>query len=363
VSEFEGLSRPRHISYKQLIKNILRKGTPKRVHHIELYHDAEVRDAIAERFELMRDVPPDDPHYEHRKLIAVNRFCGFDIVQSGLVGTAPTYKWLNANDTASLKRDAGRNFMNEHAGPITNWEQFEEYPWPDVNAPEATADLEWFEENLPEDMCVTCQTGHFAENLSWLMGYETLCYSLYDQRDLVEAIYQRIREMHVAEVKRVLQFDCVKIIWGSDDMGHKTGLLISPDDTRDFVLSGHKKLAEMAHAAGRIYMLHSCGNLTDIIDDLIHDVKLDAKHSFEDTIEDVREVKHAYGQHMALLGGIDMDFLCRAAPPAIRKRVRETLDVCMPGGGYCLGTGNTAANYIPLDNYLTMVDEGMLYSS
>ena len=38
--------------------------------------------------------------------------------------------------------------------------------------------------------------------------------------------------------------------------------------------------------------------------------------------------------------------------------MRHTLDLCMPGGGYCLGTGNSVANYIPLDNYLAMLDEG-----
>ena len=342
--------------------NILRKGTPRRVHHIELYHDPEVRNAIADRFGLMKGVSPDDPHYEHRKLIAVNRFCGFDIAQSGLVGTGLSYNWLKTEDAAGLKRQAGRNFMDEHAGPITNWAQFEAYPWPDVRSPQATRDLEWLQGELPDDMCISCQTGHFAENLCWLMGYEALCYSLYDQPDLVEAIFEKVKEIHVAELELTLQFDRVRIVWGSDDMGHKTGLLISPQDMRRLVLPGHKMLAEMAHRAGRIYMLHSCGNLTDIIDDLIHDVKLDAKHSFEDTIEDVRDAKRTYGRHMALLGGIDMDFLCRADQTAVRRRVRDALGVCMPGGGYCLGTGNTAANYVPLDNYLAMVDEGMLYA-
>ncbi len=38
--------------------------------------------------------------------------------------------------------------------------------------------------------------------------------------------------------------------------------------------------------------------------------------------------------------------------------MRETLQQCMDGGGYCLGTGNSVANYVPLDNYLAMVDEG-----
>ena len=53
-----------------------------------------------------------------------------------------------------------------------------------------------------------------------------------------------------------------------------------------------------------------------------------------------------------------MDFLCRASEAAIRQRVRETLVQCLPGGGYCLGTGNSVANYIPLPNYLAMLDEG-----
>ena len=195
------------------------------------------------------------------------------------------------------------------------------------------------------------------------MGYETLCYALFDQRDLVKAISEKLREYYIACQKRRLQFDRIKIVWASDDMGFKTGLMISPDDTREFILPGHKELAQISHEAGKPYLLHACGNLTDIIDDLIDDVKIDAKHSYEDTIGDVCEVKYTYGRRIAMLGGLDMDFLCRSDEQAIRKRVRDTLDVCMPRGGYCLGTGNSVANYIPLDNYLAMVDEGRLYSA
>ena len=64
-----------------------------------------------------------------------------------------------------------------------------------------------------------------------------------------------------------------------------------------------------------------------------------------------------------MIGGIDVDFLCRSDEQSIRRRVRDTLNVCQAGGGYCLGTGNSVANYIPLDNYLAMVDEGRLYGS
>ncbi|MFH1084339.1 MAG: uroporphyrinogen decarboxylase family protein, partial [Chloroflexota bacterium] len=134
-------------------------------------------------------------------------------------------------------------------------------------------------------------------------------------------------------------------------------------DLREFVFPGHKLMAEMAHRAGRPYLLHACGNLSEVMEDLIGDVGIDAKHSFEDTIEDVIADKRLYGDRIALLGGIDVDFLCRADEAAIRARVRRTLKACMPGGGYCLGTGNSVANYIPLESYLIMLDEGRRWAA
>jgi uroporphyrinogen decarboxylase len=329
---------------------------------MELFHDGEIAEAIVRKFDLLPRVRPDDPYYNQKRLIAVNRFVGFDYVVAGLVGLDFPLKSARADDTAALKHTGGRYFAEEHAGPITNWEEFECYPWPDPTQADAARDLEWFSENLPDDLCLVGGLGaHFAELLTWMMGYETLCFALFDQRDLVAAIAARLRDFFRVWLRRVLEFDRVKMVWGSDDMGFKTGLMLSPADMREFVLAGHREQAARSHAAGRPYLLHACGNLSAIMDDLVTDVKIDAKHSFEDTIEDVREAKKTYGRRIALLGGVDVDFLCRSDEQAVRRRVRETLQACLPGGGYCLGTGNSVANYIPLDHYLAMVDEGRLY--
>jgi len=362
MTRYPYLEKKHQPDWKALIANLKREGTPRRVHHMELFHDGEVQRALIDRYDLGKGLDAGDPNRGRWEYIRLRRFLGFDYVSASMVGLKMPTHDLVTQDTAGLAREGGRSFMNEHAGPITSWEEFEQYPWPDPNTPEATEAIEWFQENLPEDMCIASHTGHFDEYLVWLMGYETLCYALYDQRDLVEAIRQKVLEFHTTEVKRILEYDRVKILWGSDDMGFKTGLLISPEDTRELVLTGHKKLARMAHEAGRLYLLHACGKLTDIMEDLIEDVKLDGKHSFEDTIEDVRQAKKTYGKRLSLIGGIDMDFICRQSEEAIRSRVRQTLEVCLPGGGYCLGTGNTVANYVPLENYLAMVDEGWKWS-
>jgi uroporphyrinogen decarboxylase len=320
---------------------------------------ARVQTAICEKFGLLDELHPDDPFYAQKSQVRLQRFLGYDYVRCGVEALEMPLKRAAIDDTAELQREGGRSYMEEHQGPIANWEEYEAYPWPDPSTA-STASLEWYQENLPDDMCIIGSGGfaHFAEYLTWLMGYETLCYALYDQRDLVQAISQRLIEMFRVVVQRMLEFDRVKIIWGSDDMGFKTGTLISPHDLREFVLPGHKLMARMSHDAGRPYLLHSCGKLEAIMEDLIEDVHIDALHSFEDTIVSVVAMKEQYGDRIAVLGGIDVDFMCRAPPRQIRERVRRTLEKCMSGGGYCLGTGNSVTNYIPLDNYLAMMDEG-----
>ncbi|MCK4249760.1 MAG: uroporphyrinogen-III decarboxylase-like protein, partial [Candidatus Omnitrophica bacterium] len=220
---------------------------------------------------------------------------------------------------------------------------------------------DWYEDNLPDDMCVLIgnkNVGHFCQLLMGLFGYENLCYQLYDNRALVKAVSQKLAEINEKMMKIFMSFRRVKMIFVADDMGFRSGTLISPDDLREFVIPAHKTIAEIAHAHNIPYLLHSCGDIEVVIDDLINDVKIDGKHSFEDNIILISEAQKQYGDKIALLGGIDMDFLCRADEKTIRQRVRKTIELFNGTGGFCLGTGNSVANYIPLDNYLIMLDEG-----
>ena len=361
MPDYQGLQKPFQPDWKGLVDNIKGK-TPRRVHNAELFHDPEVMDAIADRFDIGDSLDRSDPDYHRKRMIAFNRFCGLDYVKAGL-DIELTFHRASVDDTAALKRSAGRQFQDSHTGPIMSWEDFQEYPWPDVQSPHIAADLEWYQQNLPEDMCIIGGlTGHFCEEVTWLMGYETFCYALFEDPELVRAIADRLREFYIAMTKRFLEYDRVKMVFSSDDMGFKTGILFDVANMRRLVLQNHKALAKISHDAHRPYLLHSCGNLAEIIDELVDDVKIDAKHSFEDTIEDIREAKKTYGRKIALLGGIDVDFLCTATEKQIRKRVRDTIDQCLPEGRFCLGTGNTVANYIPIDNYLAMIDEAGLYA-
>ena len=218
---------------KGFVDTILRKGTPRRAHHIELFHDGEIVEAICQRFGLNAGIDRDVRFWWERQHIALYRFLGFDYIQIGLGGLDVPLHQRAIEDTAGLKRAGGRTYLNEQTGPIATWEDFEKFPWPEQDAPAATEALEWCCENVPEDMCLVGMCGgHFAEWLTWLMGYESLCFALYDKRDLVDAIAARLIDIFTRSARRVAKFDRVKVLWGSDDMGFKTQPLISPADAR-----------------------------------------------------------------------------------------------------------------------------------
>jgi len=338
--------------FNRFLKVLRREGEPDRVPFSELYHDPEIMTAI----QGPPDGPPEDVDAWARWWVKFWRSHGYDYVTGRLAiafpRTGPT-----APDTAILSRGE-RGWVDESKGPLASWEDFERYPWPEVTD-EAFRPLEALSRYLPEGMqIVPMIPGGPLENLTFLMGYETFVYALADDPSLVAAIAEKVGDTLVDIVKRSVSFETVGAQWLNDDMGFRSGPLASPEVLRKHVFPYQRRMCEIAHAAGKPILLHSCGNLRVIMDELIDDVGIDAKHSFEHVIEPVWEAKRAWGARVALLGGVDMHVLAGGTEDEVRAYTRRCIEECAPGGGWALGSGNSVANYVPVRNFLAMLDEG-----
>jgi len=204
---------------------------------------------------------------------------------------------------------------------------------------------------------VPAPAGGICEQLSWIMSYEQLCLALYDNPELVAAVSNRLGTLMEQYYQRLVQLENVIAIFPGDDMGFRTQTLIAPDDLRRYILPWHRRFAQIAHDPGLPYFLHSCGNVEAIMEDLIKDVGIDGKHSFEDVIVPIGEFQKCYGDRIAVLGGIDIDKLASYPPEQLRNHVRTVIDECAPRGRFAVGSGNSIPSYIPLENYLTLLDE------
>ncbi|GAI89056.1 unnamed protein product [marine sediment metagenome] len=208
---------------------------------------------------------------------------------------------------------------------------------------------------------VTCHAGGVYEYASRLMSYEGLCFTLIDNPELFGTVTDRLGSIIYEYYKYLLKIENISIIFQGDDLGFNTQTLIFPQDIRKYILPWHKKFAEQTHEYGKSYYLHSCGKIDVIMENLISDVKIDGKHSFMESVAPIKEYKKLYGDRICLLGGIDMDILARYETNDLKKYIRGVIDYCAPGGRFAVGAGNSIPSYVPVENYLTMVNETINY--
>jgi uroporphyrinogen decarboxylase len=261
---------------------------------------------------------------------------------------------LAARDTAA-SLSGQRHWVNEHEGIIKSLADFEAYRWPapadiDFAAAEAAARA------LPDGMGLIGFSGGVLEWSSNLLGLEGLMLLIYDDPELVRAVVDRVGQTIYEAFRVFCDMPKVFAIWLGDDMGFKTATLLQPQHLRQYILPWHRRYAELAHQIGRLFLLHSCGHVESVMPDLIEDVRIDAKHSFEDVIVPVEQFKQRWGARVAVLGGVDVDLLSRGTEADVRRRTSQILEACAPGGGYACGSGNSITNYMPMQNYLAMIE-------
>lgn len=342
---------------------ILGEEMPKRPPLIELFLDQEVLEDIAVNY-LNKEwvgLQKEDRALRGKywdNYIDVYYQLGYDFVWIDGGINFPT-KQRHTLDTAENNRGT-RNWDEEGTGPISNWEEFEVYPWPEVEDLDIW-DCEYVSSHLPEGMgfFVFPSRGFLEVPAEIILGYENMCILMYDEPELVEAVFNRVGESLMEFYKKVVHLPNLMGFFPGDDMGFNTQTLISPEQLRRLVLPWHKKAAELAHEHNLLYLLHSCGQIYAIMEDLIEEVKIDGKHSFEDNILSIMEFKEKYHNRLSALGGIDVDKMCRLKEEDLRSHVRDVIAKCLPYGRFALGTGNSVANYIPTRNYLAMIEEGL----
>ncbi len=238
---------------------------------------------------------------------------------------------------------------------ITDWASFERYRWDDP----ADFDCEKIERArafLPEGMkLMVMGPGGVLENTISLTGYDNLCVMLYEEPALVLEITSRVGAALVKYYSLVAEIDTVGFLCSNDDWGFNTQTFLAPKDMRKYIFGWHRKIVEAAHNAGKPCILHSCGYFDEVIDDVIDDMKFDGRHSYEDNICPVEEAYERLNGRIAVLGGIDMNFMVTETPEKIITRATEMLERTHARGGYLLGTGNSVPEYIPYENYRALL--------
>lgn len=318
---------------------VLDKVPPQRPTLFEFFLNVPLYDHIA------ADAPVHDDGYDWaRRRILANYRIGYDFCAM-------------PGNTYSFKADPPerrRTYSINQGGVIKDRSSFERYAWEEP-ADYGAGLLEAGAKALPQGMKLVINgPGGVLENLVQLIGYEDLCLMSLDDPELLDDISGAIGQRILRYYELFVDHPDVGALICNDDWGFNHQTMLSPAALRRWVFPWHKRVVELAHRHGKPVILHSCGYAAKIMEDIIGDMGFDGKHSFEDKIQPIEEAYEQYAGRIALLGGIDLDFVCRATPGQIESRSHAMIQRTQQRGGWALGTGNSVPDYVPWENYFAM---------
>ncbi len=286
MQDFLAKMQCRQPDFDNLLK-VLRNETPSRPTLFEFFMNQNL-------YELLADEEAKNSNDELRKfrvIISAFRNVGYDYATIP-ASYSNILKFERADSSQKNSRSLNEGFV------ITDAESFEKYPWPDAESGNYNI-FEILAPIVPEGMkLVPSGPGGVLENAIDLVGYENLCFISMMDETLCRSIFDAIGSRLLIYYEQIARYPSVGAMIYNDDWGFKTQTMFSPKMLRTYVFPWCKKIAETVHLQGKPVILYSCGNLSEVMDDVIDEMKIDGKHSFEDVIIPVEEAYEKWGTEL-----------------------------------------------------------------
>ena len=256
----------------------------------------------------------------------------------------------------------GAGSLGGHKPPeINTYEDFQNYPWDDVEElyfKQFSGYFEALRKVMPEGMKGIGGVGNgIFECVQEITGYMNLCYISADDPELYAGLFAKVSETNLKIWKRFMKEygDIFCVLRFGDDLGYKSNTMLSTEDVRKHIIPGYKAIIDVVHSYNKPFLLHSCGNIFNIMDDLIA-AGINAKHSNEDQIAPFPEWVQRYGDRIGNFGGVDTDVLCRMDNVILKEYITDIVVKCQGHGGFAFSTGNSIPDYVPVDKYVYMIE-------
>ena len=181
-----------------------------------------------------------------------------------------------------------------------------------------------------------------------LRGMEDLLADMLLEPDFVHELMRRIIDHHLKFLDLILPYDFDAVYFG-DDWGSQHGLIMGPELWRKLIKPYMKQLCEKVKDSGKIVVLHCCGDIGDILGEVI-EIGVDCWNTVQPEIYDLKKLKQEYGRDLCFYGGVSCQgFLPYATPDEVEKKCLEVLEI-MKGGGYILSPTHNLTPDIPVEN-------------
>ncbi len=188
-----------------------------------------------------------------------------------------------------------------------------------------------------------------------LRGMENLMVDFVDQPEFVHALFAAIADYDIAQVREAVKYDIDAVYFG-DDWGSQQGLMMGKPFWDEYIKPQLRRMYGAVRGAGKFQMIHSCGDVDELFDDLIG-LGLNCFNPFQPEVMDTTALLQAYRGRLAFHGGLSTQrTLPIGTEEEVRRECRRLLDQGREGS-YIFAPSHAVESDVPLANILAFIEE------
>lgn len=194
-------------------------------------------------------------------------------------------------------------------------------------------------------------------------GYEASLFDFSDEASFMEEeVFPFYTQYTLARLKSLLPLKPDEIMLGGSASSLSAS---SPRNFRKFDLPFIQRATQLCHEYGVFAHLHVCGRSRKVVEMIAEETDVDVMEPLEEPPGgdvDIADIKRRYGHKLCLKGNINtFDFMLNATPEQIAEKAKRLIDICAPGGGFVLSTGDQCGRDTPDANLFKLVEVARTY--
>lgn len=190
-----------------------------------------------------------------------------------------------------------------------------------------------------------------------LLGLENLAEAIYEEPELLKQIIEAVDAFWTKLGLKLIEAGC-DALYVANDMGMNGRTLIHPDQLREFFFPSMRKQFATWKAAGGRILLHSCGNVDAVLEDLA-DMGIDAINNIQIKAGmDLADTKRRIGDRVTIVGNVDATHvMCQSDKSLIDAAIKEVIATAGQDGGLIIATDHSFHEGIPSENVIYFLDK------
>jgi uroporphyrinogen decarboxylase len=232
----------------------------------------------------------------------------------------------------------------------------DDYSFPDALLPARLAKMDQLLKNRGDRYTLAHVELTLFERMWLLRGFENALVDPYLEPGQFARLRDKILEFDLAMIDEWLKRG-VDGFFFTDDWGSQQSLLIRPADWRKFYKPAYQAMFERVRSRGAHVWMHMCGNIIDILPDLV-DLGLHVFNSVQPRALDVHRLAKEFGGTICFNGGVDVqETMVSGTPQDVKREIHTLVELFgRYNGGYIGGLSHTVMPETPLDNIIAMYE-------